>query len=411
MVSVSPLNKEIQLKVVYYGPGLGGKTTTLQHIHDTTDPNHRGKMVSLATPVERTLYFDYLPVMLPKIGGYTLKLQLFTVPGQIHFNATRKLVLSNADGVVFVADSQRNRLDANLESFDNLISNLLEYKVDVENFPILIQYNKRDLDDIMEIDTLDEVLNKKGRPSIGTSALLGENVYQGLELITKNVLRDLKRRDVLGGATDQIRPNPSSTAIGSGDSISQASHTTKGKRFSRLPLEDAVSKIAEDETGPFRIGPTRSMETAAATIGGSVDRPTIPAPLALTEKAAAGHHRLDSDRAVETPADYRASEPFSFVPFWPDTARHRALEIERAISERRYGDAMRLISAELDLIVSVHGRGMSKTSKRTQIAMLGLDDRMFVGIQKNAHLADFHFSIRTVLEAYLFLLQAIDMSR
>ena len=120
MASVNPLTKEILLKIVYYGPGLGGKTTTLQYIHRTVQPEHRGKMVSLATPVDRTLYFDFLPIRLPKIGDYVLRLQMFTVPGQVHYNATRKLVLTGADGVVMVADSQTSRMDANIESMENL---------------------------------------------------------------------------------------------------------------------------------------------------------------------------------------------------------------------------------------------------------------------------------------------------
>ena len=201
MVAVNPIEREIQLKIVYYGPGLGGKTTTLQYIHETTAPEHRGKMVSLATPVDRTLYFDYLPVRLPDIGGYTLKLQLFTVPGQVHFNATRKLVLSNADGVVFVADSQSSRSDANLESFDNLLSNLQDYKIDPERFPIVFQYNKRDLENTDSVESLDRLLNSKGRPALGTCAIKGDNIYESLELITKEVLRDLKRRDVLARET------------------------------------------------------------------------------------------------------------------------------------------------------------------------------------------------------------------
>ena len=124
MASVNPLSRELVFKIVYYGPGLGGKTTTLEHIHATAKPEHRGKLVSLATPVDRTLYFDFLPVRLPPVRGMHIRLQLFTVPGQVYFNATRKLVLTGADGVVFVGDSQIVRADANLESLENLRENL-----------------------------------------------------------------------------------------------------------------------------------------------------------------------------------------------------------------------------------------------------------------------------------------------
>jgi mutual gliding-motility protein MglA len=393
MVSVNPLTKEIQLKVVYYGPGLGGKTTTLQHIHDTTDEGHRGKLVSLATPVERTLYFDYLPVTLPKVGNYTLKLQLFTVPGQIHFNATRKLVLSNADGVVFVADSQRSRMDANMESLDNLYANLVEYKIDVHQFPILFQYNKRDLDDIDSIETLDGVLNKEARPFIDTCAIRGDNVYKGLELITKAVLRDLKRRNVLG---QENRLSQKHVSLGGIGRLSDGS--PKGKGVMSSPLEDAVSKIMEDKTGTNRRYPGLSRSLPAQSIGG--DRPTIPAPFALTEKTAKEAESYTVDE-----------KPFSFLPFWPDPAKERAGEIENAISDGRRSDAMHLITAELNLIVSVHRRGMVNTSPNTVVAMLGLDDQHYRAIREQAALADDALTDRMVLGAYLFLLMAVDRSR
>src|SRR5262245_12123946 len=126
MASVNPLSRELVFKIVYYGPGLGGKTTSLEHLHATAKPEHRGKLVSLATPVDRTLYFDFLPVRLPPIRGMNVRLQLFTVPGQVYFNATRKLVLTGADGIVFVSDSQEGRLDADIESFHNLRDNVTE---------------------------------------------------------------------------------------------------------------------------------------------------------------------------------------------------------------------------------------------------------------------------------------------
>lgn len=198
MSSVNPITKEILLKVVYYGPGLGGKTTTLQHIHKTATPDHRGKMVSLATPVDRTLYFDFLPVQFPRVGKYTIRLHIFTVPGQVYYNATRKLVLTGADGVVFVADCQRSRMDANVESLDNLRENLTEHGFDPEKFPVVMQYNKRDLDDIVALEELEEKLNPRKVPSIDTIAVTGHNVHAGLEIITKEVIRDLRNREIIG---------------------------------------------------------------------------------------------------------------------------------------------------------------------------------------------------------------------
>lgn len=188
MASVNPLSRELVFKIVYYGPGLGGKTTTLEHIHATAKPEHRGKLVSLATPVDRTLYFDFLPVRLPPIRGMNVRLQLFTVPGQVYFNATRKLVLTGSDGIVFVSDSQIARADANLESLDNLRDNLADQGRNLADVPLVFQHNKRDLPDVLAVEELDRMLNRWHAPSLPASARTGLGVYEALEKITLSVL-------------------------------------------------------------------------------------------------------------------------------------------------------------------------------------------------------------------------------
>src|SRR5258706_6753917 len=188
MASVNALSRELVFKVVYYGPGLSGKTTTLQHIHATVRPEHRGKMVSLATPVDRTLYFDFLTIRLPRVRGMNVRLQLFTVPGQVYYNATRKLVLTGVDGLVFVSDSQAGRTDANLEAFENLRENLQEHGRTLAEFPHVIQHNKRDLGGVLPIEELDRALNRHGATSFGTVATRGDGVYEALETITKLVV-------------------------------------------------------------------------------------------------------------------------------------------------------------------------------------------------------------------------------
>src|SRR3954470_16583410 len=155
MASVNALARELVFKIVYYGPGLSGKTTTLQHIHATSKPEHRGKMVSLATPVDRTLYFDFLPIRIPRVHGMGVRLQLFTVPGQVYYNATRKLVLTGADGLVLVFDSQPDRADANSESLENLHENLTAHGRSLAQIPHVIQYNKRDLAGALGIEELE----------------------------------------------------------------------------------------------------------------------------------------------------------------------------------------------------------------------------------------------------------------
>jgi mutual gliding-motility protein MglA len=194
MPVVNPLARELVFKIVYYGPGLGGKTTTLQHIHATTKPEHRGKMVSLATPVDRTLYFDFLPIRVPNVRGMGVRLQLFTVPGQVYYNATRKLVLTGADGVVIVFDSQRLRSDANLESLENLCDNLREHGRALADLPHVVQFNKRDLVDTVPIHELEAKLNRHKGPAFSTVATRGDGVFESLEAITRGVLEDFDRR-------------------------------------------------------------------------------------------------------------------------------------------------------------------------------------------------------------------------
>ncbi|MFT3921744.1 MAG: ADP-ribosylation factor-like protein [Myxococcales bacterium] len=199
MAQVNPLTREVLIKLVYYGPGLCGKTTSLQKIHAASPPETRGKIVSLATPVDRTLYFDFMPLRVGPVHGYPVRLQLFTVPGQVYFNATRKLVLTNADGVVFVADSQRERQDANLESLQNLAANLAEQERSLDAVPHVLQYNKRDLSNILSVAELDEGLNEFRVPSFESSAARGLGVLDPLDELVRLVLLDLEKRAVFGG--------------------------------------------------------------------------------------------------------------------------------------------------------------------------------------------------------------------
>jgi signal recognition particle receptor subunit beta len=196
MSSINLHTREINIKVVYYGPGLGGKTTTLQHIHRTLKPDLRGQLVSLATGIDRTLFFDFLPVKLPKVRDFTIRMSLYTVPGQVHYNATRKLVLQGADGVVFVADSQAARQDANIESIGNLYDNLRAHGMNPDTVPLVLQYNKRDLDGILSVEQLDRDLNRHRLKRFETCALSGQGVFEAMRTITKLVLTDLKRKGI-----------------------------------------------------------------------------------------------------------------------------------------------------------------------------------------------------------------------
>jgi hypothetical protein len=185
--------REITCKIVYYGPGRSGKTTNLQYIFERVPHERRGRMVSLATQSDRTLFFDFLPLELGSISGFTTRMQLYTVPGQIYYNATRKLVLQGADGVVFVADSQARQLDENLASLQNLQENLLAQGVDVRSLPVVFQYNKQGLPKelILTEGELDEALNFRTAPAYGADALTGGGVFETLKKVSELVLRKL----------------------------------------------------------------------------------------------------------------------------------------------------------------------------------------------------------------------------
>jgi signal recognition particle receptor subunit beta len=185
--------REITCKIVYYGPGRSGKTTNLHYIYGRVPDSRRGRMVSLATQTDRTLFFDFLPIDLGQISGFTTRFQLYTVPGQVYYNATRRLVLQGADGVVFVADSQARQLDENVESLQNLQANLLEHGVDIRAMPLVMQYNKQDLprELVLQPVELDDALNFRSVPSFPADALHGNGVFETLKSITELVLRRL----------------------------------------------------------------------------------------------------------------------------------------------------------------------------------------------------------------------------
>ena len=193
MSLVNFTTREITCKIVYYGPGRSGKTTNLHYIYGRVPDARRGRMVSLATQTDRTLFFDFLPIDLGLISGFSTRFQLYTVPGQVYYNATRRLVLQGSDGVVFVADSQARQLDENLESLQNLQSNLLELGIDVRTLPVVLQYNKQDLPRELVLQTadLDDALNFRGVPSFGADALHGKGVFETLKGISELVLKRL----------------------------------------------------------------------------------------------------------------------------------------------------------------------------------------------------------------------------
>jgi signal recognition particle receptor subunit beta len=191
MSMINYASREINCKVVYYGSGLGGKTTNLEYVYSRVSPSTKGKMISLATETERTLFFDFLPIDLGEIRGFKTRFHLYTVPGQVYYNASRRLILKGVDGLIFVADSQRSRLEANIEAMHNLYENMESYGYDVETIPFVIQYNKRDLSDILSVEELRSVLNPMGVPDFEAVAIEGEGVFQTLSAVSKLVVKSL----------------------------------------------------------------------------------------------------------------------------------------------------------------------------------------------------------------------------
>ena len=186
-------NREINCKIVYYGPGLGGKTSNLDYIYQKTADEAKGKMISLATEADRTLFFDFLPLELGEIRGFTIRLHLYTVPGQIFYEASRKLILRGADGVVFVADSQAERQEANVESVRNLERNLREHGLDIQEIPYALQFNKRDLPNRMDVEQMYRTLNYKREPTFEAIATRGVGVFDTLKSVSKLVLQELRK--------------------------------------------------------------------------------------------------------------------------------------------------------------------------------------------------------------------------
>jgi len=192
MALINYASREINAKIVYYGPGLGGKTTNIRYIYSKLNPSIKGKLISLATELDRTLFFDFLPVDLGTIRGFKTRFHLYTVPGQVFYNASRKLILRGVDGIIFVADSQIERFDENLESLDNMQDNLKTYNLNLEKIPFVFQYNKRDLPNITSVEELQKVLNpQKVRAYFEAVATHGIGVFETLKEVCKYVLKDL----------------------------------------------------------------------------------------------------------------------------------------------------------------------------------------------------------------------------
>ncbi len=397
MASVNPLSRELVFKIVFYGPGLGGKTTTLEHIHATAKPEHRGKLVSLATPVDRTLYFDFLPVRLPPIRGMNIRLQLFTVPGQVYFNATRKLVLTGADGIVFVSDSQIVRADANLESLENLRENLADQGRDLATLPLIFQHNKRDLPDLLPVEELDSMLNLFGAPSIPTSATNGDGIYEALEKISGLVLRAFESR------------LPESSE----DSLLASFEAVEGGLISALrdatqrddpPSDVVVARISAPGAYPsFPPEPLESPEAAPP--------PAIPAAPRAPSGVPQAYDPPNTSPSLVPPAN---GEPggVSFAELWPEGEREVVRDVEEAITKGRYWRAIELCESLVSRILAGAASLFSSSDAPRDAAivpiLLGLDGRRYLAFRSIVREArgDGLITAREALSAFAFAIEA-----
>ncbi|WP_375766229.1 ADP-ribosylation factor-like protein [Archangium gephyra] len=263
MSSVNLVAREVAVKIVFYGPGLSGKTTSLRKVYETVRPAHRGEMMSIATEGDRTLFFDFLPVKVERVNDCTVRLALYTVPGQVFYNATRKLVLQGADGVVFVADSQPEMMDANRESMANLEENLLEQGVRLERFPLVIQWNKRDIPKALPVAELRAALNPRNVPDFETEALSGRGVLDALKAITRLVIQDLRVKRIVPPprtATPAIPSLGAPKASGGGGLEAQLSQHLA----SRVPSATAPAAATAAAPAPMVARPSRSMPAIVA---------------------------------------------------------------------------------------------------------------------------------------------------
>lgn len=394
MASVNPLSRELVFKIVFYGPGLGGKTTTLEHIHATAKPEHRGKLVSLATPVDRTLYFDFLPVRLPPIRGMNIRLQLFTVPGQVYFNATRKLVLTGADGIVFVSDSQIVRADANLESLENLRENLAEQGRDLATLPLVFQHNKRDLPDLLPVEELDSMLNPFGAPSIPTSATRGDGIYESLEKISGLVLRAFESR-LPDSAEEGLLASFEAVEGGLVSALRDATQR------SDPPSDVVVARITAP--GAYPSFPPEPLEAGE------------PAPLPAAPRAPSGgpqpYDPPNTSPSLMPPAHGEAGG-VSFAELWPEGERETVRDVEEAITKGRYWRAIELCESLVSRILAGAASLFSSSDAPRDAAivpiLLGLDGRRYLAFRSIVREArgDGLITAREALSAFAFAIEA-----
>jgi signal recognition particle receptor subunit beta len=326
MVSINYASREVCCKIVYYGPGLSGKTTNLQYVHSKVPAKTRGKLISLATEADRTLYFDFLPINIGAINGFAAKFQLYTVPGQVYYNATRKLVLRGVDGVVFVADSQPDKMEENIESLINLEENLKEYGYDISDVPMVIQYNKRDLPGVMPVEQLNAKLNLRDWPFFETSATIGNGVFDTLKLIIKLVLDRAKTSNA---------PRPRPAEVESRTPVAASAFTAAG----------ASGPSVASESRPEKLPPVIVTAGAPPTpVPTEESAPTVPPESSPVEKTP----EVSSGETMDVAASERSTVSASYQ-YRPYPGSEKEKDNQKKISPTTFSPVKRDEPAEASI--------------------------------------------------------------
>jgi signal recognition particle receptor subunit beta len=344
---LNPLAREVSAKIVYYGPGLSGKTSSLQYIYGSLKPTHRGEMVSLETEGDRTLFFDFLPVHVERPGGFDLRLQLYTVPGQVFYGATRQLVLAGADGVIFVADSQREARERNLESLVDLKENLAKEGRDLRSVPFVLQYNKRDLPDVMSVAQLDQELNDVQAPSFETNASAGTGVVESLKKVV-----GLVNRSVAG-------------QVG----IPKAPRSETGRRMAIDP-EGVWGKESQDDGMAGQVKTALSSEPLQARMQRATDRVLG----AKSSGASAGRE----GQTIVAPAE----SPMSFSALFRDGTQ--VLEVERDIARGNFAEAVHRAASQVSEVLESLLGPNDPEGYATRALLLGLDGQEYLELRRLA---------------------------
>ncbi len=373
MASLNSITRELVFKIVFCGPGLGGKTTTLEKLHASAPAETRGQLVSLATASDRTLYFDYLPLRLPKTRGLGVRLQLFTVPGQVHYAATRKLVLTGSDGVVFVADAQGARAEANVESLEDLESNLLELGRSLAAMPHVMQWNKMDLAELQPVPELEAKLNRHHAPSFETVASEGRGVSEVLDAIAKATLDQYWASVPHVASTQKVQLRPEAMGIASAvrDWTERGSETAPRMHEATTTLDerdlDGLPPLSPRKSNSF--APTRPPRAGGVATGRTTARPAANVSAVPPPSLSPSARELRGSRISRPPEGPVSAEPrFSLAELFPDEERTDVRGVEELVSR----DDTRGAVLACDILV---GRALARLAPDRATAWLvaGLD--------------------------------------